>query len=168
VAAAFLAQGPNSKWIAPKTDQSVRENFGTYVYRITFSLAGFNPATATISGQWSIDNDGTDILINGVSTGQTTPIDAYDSFSPFSITSGFVAGVNTIDFVLFNDPDSGRYTNPTGLRVEISGTADPLPTPTPTPTGGVPLDIPALDPRAIALLTALLVWLRVGALRRGA
>ncbi len=34
--------------------------------------------------------------------------------------------------------------------------------------GGPPRDIPALDPRAIALLTALIVWAAVWALRRGA
>jgi hypothetical protein len=177
----WIAQGPNSKWIAPKTDQSFGNNFGTYVYRITFSLAGFDPATATISGQYSTDNNGTDVLINGVSTGQTTPLTAYTSFFPLSITSGFVAGVNTIDFVLFNDPGSSG-DNPTGLRVEISGTAAPLPTPTPTatptntptvtptntptatttntptvtptsvPGGGPTTEVPALDPVALTLL----------------
>jgi uncharacterized repeat protein (TIGR01451 family) len=128
----WLAQGPNSKWIAPKTDQTVGNNFGIYVYRISFSLAGLDPATATVSGQYTTDNNGVDILINGTSTGQTTPLTAYSAFFPFSITSGFVAGVNTIDFVLFNDPGSPPGNNPTGLRVEISGTAAPLPTPTPT------------------------------------
>jgi hypothetical protein len=138
----WIAQGPNSKWIAPKTDQTVGNNFGTYVYRITFSLAGLDPATATISGQYSTDNNGLDILINGVSTGQTTPLFAY-TFFPLAINSGFVAGVNTIDFVLFNDPGSPPVINPTGLRVEMSGTAAPLPTPTPTFT---PTFTPTLTP----------------------
>ena len=139
----WILQGPNSKWIAPKTDQSVGNNFGPYVYRITFSLAGFDPATATISGLYSTDNNGTDVRINGVSTGQTTPLTAYTAFFPLSITSGFVAGVNTIDFFLFNDPGSPSGDNPTGLRVEISGTAAPLPTPTPTAT---PTNTPTVTP----------------------
>lgn len=147
----WIAQGPNSKWIAPKTDQSVGNNFGSYVYRITFSLAGFDPATATISGQYSTDNNGIDVLINGMSTGQTTPLTAYSAFFPLSITSGFVAGVNTIDFVLFNDPGSPLGNNPTGLRVEISGTAAPLPTPTPTAT---PISTPSATPTSTPTLTS--------------
>ena len=146
----WIAQGPNSKWIAPKTDQTVGDNFGTYVYRITFSLAGFDPATATISGQYTTDNNGIDVLINGLSTGQTTPLTAYSAFFPLSITSGFVAGVNTIDFVLFNDPGSPPGNNPTGLRVEISGTAAPLPTPTPTVT---PTSTPTVTPTTTPTVT---------------
>jgi hypothetical protein len=150
----WIAQGPKSQWIAPKTDQRVGNNFGPYVYRITFSLAGLDPATATISGQYSTDNNGTDVRINGVITGQTTPLTAYTAFFPLSITSGFVAGVNTIDFFLFNDPGSTSEDNPTGLRVEISGTAAPLPTPTPTftPTN-TPTATPTSTPTAAPTIT---------------
>ena len=61
-----------------------------------------------------------DILINGQSTGYTTP-NATFTFNPFSINGGFVAGVNTLDFVVFNEG------GPMGLRVEMSGTAVPEP-----------------------------------------
>ena len=44
----------------------------------------------------------------------------------------------------------------------------PTSTPTPTGNGGQPLDLPALGPRALVLLTALLVWAAVWVLRRGA
>jgi hypothetical protein len=44
----------------------------------------------------------------------------FASFTPFTVNSGFIAGVNTLDFVVNNAPFAG--TNPTGLRVEISGT----------------------------------------------
>jgi len=39
-------------------------------------------------------------------------------------------GVNTLDFVTFNQG------GPMGLRVEMSGEADPVPTPTPSPVMG--------------------------------
>ena len=46
------------------------------------------------------------------------------SFVPFSINSGFVAGLNTLDFVV---EDVGVIS---GFRVaEISGTASPVPEP---------------------------------------
>lgn len=71
-----------------------------------------------------------DILINGNSLGFTTPSNAYAiGFFPFSISSGFVAGLNNLDFVVAN---SGG--GPTGLRVEMNGTANLLPAPVPEPS----------------------------------
>jgi hypothetical protein len=102
---------------------------GTYDHRITFSLADFNAASASITGQWAADDTGTDILVNGVSTGDTT-MATYRGFTAFSLTSGFVDGVNTLDFIV---DDTG---GPTGLRVEMTGTVD------------------APEPAAIALLGA--------------
>ena len=61
--------------------------------------------------------------INGVSTGQQAGFAT--TWTAFAITSGFVAGTNTLDFIVQN---SG---GPTGVRVEMSGTADRL-------GGGVP------------------------------
>jgi hypothetical protein len=47
----------------------------------------------------------------------------FTGWSSFTLSGGFIAGVNTLDFIVYNVPqDSG---NPTGLRVEMSGTADP-------------------------------------------
>ena len=48
-------------------------------------------------------------------------IGGFDSATNFSISSGFAAGLNTLDFVVNN---AGSSPNPTGLRVEISGTAN--------------------------------------------
>jgi hypothetical protein len=73
--------------------------------------------SATISGQWATDNTGPDILINGVSTGNTSA--TFTSLSNFTINSGFVAGVNTLEFVV---KDSGSIA---GLLVaSISGNAN--------------------------------------------
>jgi hypothetical protein len=95
---------------------------GTYDYRTTFDLTGLDPASAMILGNWSADNVGLDILVNGVSLGDTTPADAFlTGFVPFTISSGFHAGLNTLDFLVSN---AGINNGPTALRVEMTGTAD--------------------------------------------
>lgn len=120
----WLADNSTSAWIGPVGDGALDGSIGAYDYRLTFSLAGLNAATATISGLWATDNDGADILINGISTGQTTPFGGF-TFHSFTIGSGFVAGTNTLDFIVNNGG------GPTGLRVELSGTAaaDGIPEP---------------------------------------
>jgi hypothetical protein len=65
----------------------------------------------------AVDNTVTDILINGVSTGFTAS--SFSTFTPFTISSGFVQGVNTLDFVWTN------ASGPSGLRVEVAGTVAP-------------------------------------------
>jgi hypothetical protein len=111
-----------SAWIGPRNDGQLDGPSGTYDYQTTFTLNGFDPATASITGLWSADDQGVNIVFNGVATGQTTNggDSAYQGFTPFTITSGFVAGVNTIDFIVHNN------NGPTGLRVEATGTASPF------------------------------------------
>jgi hypothetical protein len=119
----YLANGPNSKWIAPDANQNFGPccAVGNYTYRTTFDLTGLDPSSAVITGLWSTDNNGLDILINGVSTGQTTGFADFGAFTSFSITSGFAAGINTLDFSLNNGG------GPSALRVEIvSATADQI------------------------------------------
>jgi hypothetical protein len=126
----WFDDGPTSKWIGPLANMYVSSPEGICVYRTTFDLTGYDPLTAKITGQWSTDNNGVDILINETSTGNTitdghvTPY-TYWQFTPFTVSSGFVAGINTLDFVVNNYP--GGSLNPTGLRVEMSGTAVPEP-----------------------------------------
>jgi hypothetical protein len=115
-----------SGWISPAFDtQAASDGSGTihYRYETTFDLTGFNPATARLAGRWATDNEGFDILINGVSTGQSN-ITQFASWAPFQITSGFVAGTNRLTFVVNNGgPGSPAGIDPTGLRAEVWGTA---------------------------------------------
>jgi hypothetical protein len=116
---AWFGDNTSSRWIGPNNDQALKGPQGAYVYRTTFDLTGFNATTALIEGGWSTDDNGLDIVINGQSLGYTTPGGQFSAgFAAFEITSGFVAGVNTLDFIINN---SG---GPTGLRVEMTGTAD--------------------------------------------
>ncbi len=70
----------------------------TLTFRTTFSLAGLDPLSAFITGTWATDNTGLDILINGASTGNTSS--GFQALTAFNVNSGFVAGVNTLDFVV--------------------------------------------------------------------
>ena len=119
----WVANGPNSRWIAPlQADSDAVAPVGDYVYQITFSLAGFDPSTAAITGQWASDNTGMNILLNGApiaGTGTGPSPGSYNSFHPFSITTGFRADQNTLQFLVHNDG------GPTGLRVDMTGTACP-------------------------------------------
>jgi PEP-CTERM motif len=117
----WLGDDSLSAWIGPASDTSLDGPAGIYDYQTTFDLTGFDPATASITGQWSMDDAGVDILINGVSTGPASS--DFTSWTGFSVSSNFVAGINTLDFVINN------AGGPTGLRVEMSGSADPVPEP---------------------------------------
>jgi hypothetical protein len=112
-----------STWIGPNSDSAVDGPGGDYTYHTTFNLTGLLASTAIITGQWAADNYGTNILLNGVSTGFTTA--SFSGFTGFTLSSGFLSGQNTLDFIVHN------VDGPTGLRVELAGTAAGAPVPEP-------------------------------------
>jgi hypothetical protein len=96
-----------------------------YRFRLTFDLLGLDYRSVTISGAWGVDNDGT-ISLNGhapIGTGTFSLTNAdhanYNVAHPFSITGGFLAGPNTLDFEVTN-VDGPAALNVT--RLTISGT----------------------------------------------
>ena len=110
--------GPTSSWIS-FSSTSTSSSVGAYVYRTTFDLTGFLPETAVLTGSWNTDNNGTGILLNGVSFNFTTSPDSYrEGPSPFTITSGFAPGLNTLDFALFDGDVTTGWAGATGLRVD--------------------------------------------------
>ena len=116
----WMADSGTSAWIGPNSGDAMSGPPGDYDYRTTFDLTGLNAATASIKGQWSADNYGVDIFLNGISTHNTAT--DFRSFYNLSITSGFIDGVNTLVFRVNNAP--GAASNPTGLRTELVGKAD--------------------------------------------
>jgi len=106
-------------WIGPGANCDTNWPVGTYDYQTTFSLAGFDPNSAQLFGEWTSRNEAC-IYLNGTNTNICTPHTSNGQFYTFSITSGFRAGANTLDFVVQNEP----YANPTGVIVEIIGTAN--------------------------------------------
>jgi hypothetical protein len=118
----YVPNNSTSQWIWEQSNG--RPTNVTRTLRTTFDLTGLNPNTASISGLWGADDLGIDILINGLSTVNTSPGFSDPNFSFFNIDSGFVAGLNTLDFVV---QDVGVVS---AFRVaEISGTADAVPEP---------------------------------------
>jgi len=115
----WLGDNTSSTWLTPTLDSNA--DFGAvYTFTTTFDLTGLDPLTAVINGMWAGD-DGfglSDIILNGVPTGQLSG--GFTSWTPFSLTSGFVPGINTLSFQVEN---SGG--GPTGVRVEMRGSAVP-------------------------------------------
>ena len=129
----WLANDTLSAWVIPdNTDHAGDAPPGFYDFQTTFSLNGFIPSTAMITGQYSSDNELVDLLVNGTSTGinNGTPfndIGAYRFWWPLpAITNLFHSGNNTLEFIVHNDGDS---INPVGFRAELTGTASPVPEP---------------------------------------
>lgn len=109
----WVGDNSTSAWIGPTGATDLTGGTGDYDYRTTFTLSAQEAAGATITGNWSVDNSGVDILLNGTSTRNTAT--DFSSFYKLSISAGFVAGVNMLDFVVNN------AGGPTGLRTELVG-----------------------------------------------
>src|SRR5262249_21719051 len=120
----WVENGPNSRWIAPQADESVvtgGNTPGRYVYRISFDLGTLDPETAVITGSWAVATSLPELLLNGKVTGlQIGPFEPDRLLRPFTLAGGFISGVNTLDFGVQAD---GAVDIPTGVRVELQGTA---------------------------------------------
>lgn len=126
----WVANDSSSRWIS-RTAEAQADAVGYYTFRTTFDLTGLRPDTAVIVGQWSSDNSA-EIWLNGVFTGIALNFEQpFWSLHPFTLTSGFRPGINTLDFIVNNwDCPGCNQSNPVGLRVNIlSATAEPVPEP---------------------------------------
>jgi len=117
----WVANDSISEWIGPRADAANGSGVGDFTYEIMFNV--WHVSTAAIVGVMASDN-ASEIWLNGSDTGsgvayQSGTAFSYDHWTPFSITAGFVSGLNTLDFVV-NNAACGGCTNPSGLRVEYS------------------------------------------------
>lgn len=120
----WVANTPTSRWVTPFANGNSSPGAGTYLYDLTFDLTGFDPTTATISGDWSSDNNSS-VLLNGVPfathSGGTS---AFLTFDSFSTGTGFLPGINTLTIQVVNQG------GPTGAHVnELRGDASLIPEP---------------------------------------
>jgi hypothetical protein len=101
---------------------------GTYWYLTTFDLGGLNPLSAVLKGSWASDNGGQMFLNDFVPVSTNH---GFDSLTYFDITSGFQQGINTLIFMVQNDPwGNDPFVNPTALLVNITeSSANPVPEP---------------------------------------
>jgi hypothetical protein len=118
----YVANDADSRWVSLSANGSPGSN--VTVYRLSFSLAGLDPTTASISGSGGTDNAGR-IFLNGVDTGIN--IDGFSTLVPFVLNSGFVAGTNTLDFQVsdFGAPTAGRVDDLRGTAGLVSGIPEP-------------------------------------------
>ena len=115
----WLAPTGQACWIWQKSDGTP---VTTLRFRTTFDLTGFDFTSASISGSWATDNTGINVYLNGIATGNTIPGVSTSNFgttTPFSIASGFQAGVNTLDFEVENTGGPGGF-----LVQSIGGSAN--------------------------------------------
>ncbi len=131
----YVGNSSTSQWIGPVTpvmSPSGSNWDGSFLYEIAFDLTGLDPSTASITGSWASDNDSR-IYLNDNPTTYVKGENGYQSLESFAITSGFIAGLNKLQFLVFNAPLGSDGPNPTGLRVDgLAGTADPAAVPEPT------------------------------------
>lgn len=112
----WISSGVTSKWISIRADAATHNPEGAYIYRTTFDLTGFDFASVILTGRFAPDDVGS-ILLNNVAT--HVGVCCYYQWASFTISSGFVTGMNTLDFVADN---SGG--GPTGIRVDLAGTGN--------------------------------------------
>jgi hypothetical protein len=115
---AYASDGPNSRWISATAGGG--NGAGTYVFETTFNLTGFNPATAAITVRCGTDDFMDAIRLNGIVTGGDC--DAFNPFpsGTFTLSSGFNAGLNTLQFSV---RDTGP---PMAFRAEYTSDVQPL------------------------------------------
>lgn len=123
----------NSRWltIVKEPPQDVFVPPGTYFFETQVDLTGYDPTTAALAGfRFAVDNSLESIEINGQSV--AAPGGGLGQFQSLGTLGqgAFIAGMNTIRFVVRNDP-SGN--NPLGLRVEGRVEAEALAGPAAAP-----------------------------------
>ena len=125
----WVGDNSTSAWLVPTADTNGLA--GDYFYETTFDLSG-DPSTASIYGRSSADNTVVDILLNGVSTGNSNP-NGFGGWTDFSIAADegdvFSAGTNTLTFIVNNAGQPADPPGPIGLRVEFLAATEFIPEP---------------------------------------
>lgn len=128
LASNWIANNATSKWLVPNNTQA-NHVAGNYDFLTSFNLAGLNPSSASITFRFAVDNSVSGVFLNGASLGITGgTLNSFTGFFTVNNTTNpgiFVSGTNTLRFAVTNA--SGTTGNPTGLRVEVNGTASVVP-----------------------------------------
>lgn len=126
----WLANDGTSKWISAVVNGGINDVAGgTYTFSTIFDLTPFVPGSVSITGRWLSDNAAS-LNLNGGSQLSSRPQANFTDWTSFTISSGFLAASNTLNFVVFNGLGNIPQNSPMGLRVEftqLSTVAVPLP-----------------------------------------
>ena len=121
----YYAQNPTSRWIwATPAGNQDGQSYNT-MFRTTFDLTGYNPATALINVSMGVDNYVADVYLNGVSLSHSYA--GFFSFDNFNITSGFTGALNTLDFYAVDQGPPAAFNAFYSSRVSPAVTATPEP-----------------------------------------
>jgi hypothetical protein len=142
----YFADTATAAWVAPQAGGDAGP-LGTYTYDLVIDLTGLDPATASIAGTFGTDNDGS-ISLNSDPPVVTTGIADFGAPTPFTINSGFVAGLNTIHVRVTNQGD------PTAFFVSFTSATASAATPS-----AAQIPIPAVSWPSLAALALLLAGL---------
>jgi len=140
---AYFPDTATAAWVAPQAGGNAGQA-GIYTYDLVIDLTGSDPATASIVGTFGTDNAGS-IFLNSNAPVASTGVGAFGAPTPFTINSGFVAGLNTIHLQVNNQGD------PTAFFVSFTSA-------TATATA-VQVPVPAVSWPALAGLALLLAGL---------
>lgn len=122
VDAYFVTSPPSPPWATnvPGDHQWISFDFDAtgaagspYTFRTTFDLTGYDPASASLAFRCAVDNSTVAVRLNGAVTGASCPI--WSLSGAQSINTGFLAGINTWEFVVTGD----NVTD--GLVVDVTG-----------------------------------------------
>jgi hypothetical protein len=122
----WLANGPNSAWIGATANYTGNGPAGYYFQR-TFDLSGYNLSSVSISGSWTIDDQGTLSLNNN--TIASLASGNWGSFSSFSIPAGspyFNSGLNTLKITM---TWTDNYLEGVRLEGTVAGSLAAVPEP---------------------------------------
>ena len=123
---------PRPLWIANNTTGS-NGGIGAYeffIFRQTFDLTGFNPATAVLQFKWGCDDDlsrgavtwNPDFVLNSGSHQGAGTCGSYDLGGLVTVNSGFITGLNTLDFyVVGNGQTDGMILQSLGFTAQGDG-----------------------------------------------
>jgi hypothetical protein len=122
---AYAAENANSRWVS--YSGSPFSGGGYTTFQTSFDLTGYDIASAVLSGNWGVDNEGV-ILLNGVQIASLsgTVYENFNQLHAFGASSGFLQGLNTLQFVVHDTgvPMAFRTDN-MSLTANLSAVPEP-------------------------------------------